>query len=76
MARNASNTEFAMDDDLPLRRADAASQLAREPLDSHSLGELDERVALLEAEIERVKAHKAKSAAHRLAAEAFFKPKS
>ncbi|PLK27186.1 DUF1192 domain-containing protein [Novosphingobium sp. TH158] len=64
------------EDDRPARRGDAASLLAKEALDSYSREELDERVALLEAEIARVKAHKGKAEAHRLAAEAFFKPKS
>lgn len=64
------------DDDRPIRRGDAASLLAKEVLDSYSREELDERVNLLEAEIERVRAHKGKAEAHRLAAEAFFKPKS
>jgi uncharacterized small protein (DUF1192 family) len=64
------------EDDRPIRRGDAASLLSREVLDSYSREELDERVALLEAEIDRVKAHKSKADAHRLAAEAFFKPKS
>lgn len=63
-----------MDDEPPLRRGDAASLLSRESLDSYSQEELAERVALLEAEITRVKAHGAKAAAHRLAAEAFFSP--
>jgi uncharacterized small protein (DUF1192 family) len=73
------------DDDRPLSaggarkyaatRADfgAASLLGGENLDPYSLDELDSRIALLEAEIERVKAHKAKAGAHRLAAEALFK---
>ncbi|MBC2664514.1 DUF1192 family protein [Novosphingobium flavum] len=65
-----------MDDEPPLRRGDAANQLSRESLDSYSQEELAERVILLEAEIARVKAHGQKAAAHRLAAEAFFKPPS
>lgn len=77
MDGNAAESARQMDDDdRPLRRGDAASQLSREGLDSYSREELDERVALLEAEIERVKAHRGKSDAHRLAAEAFFKPRS
>ena len=40
-------------------RGDAASRLAREPLDTYSQDELMERIALLEAEIERVRAHHA-----------------
>jgi len=63
------------DDDLPRPRGDAASQLAREPLDSYSQDELIERVALLEAEIERVKAQHAKAASHRSLADQLFKPK-
>jgi len=67
-----------MDDDdrTLIRRGDAASQLARESLDTHSFEELDERVALLEAEIARVKAHRDKTRAHRSAADALFGPKS
>ncbi len=66
-----------MDDgDLPAgwmgSRKDAAHQLGLESLDRYSLDELDQRVALLEAEIVRVRAHRQKSAAHRLAAEALF----
>ncbi|MEY4160107.1 MAG: hypothetical protein RLZZ136_728 [Pseudomonadota bacterium] len=64
------------DDDRPIRRSDAASVLAKEALDSYSRAELDLRVALLEDEIARVKAHRNKAEAHRLAAEAFFKPKA
>lgn len=64
------------DDDLPKRRGDAASQLSKESLDSYSQDELDERIALLEAEIGRVKAHRDKASAHRLAADALFKPKA
>lgn len=63
------------DDDRPRSRTDAASSLAKESLDSYSRDELDARVALLEAEIERVRSHRDKSDAHRLAAEAFFRPK-
>lgn len=65
-----------MDEDLPRPRGDAASLLARESLDSYSRDELDARVALLEAEIARVIAHRDKAQAHRLAADALFKPRS
>lgn len=64
-----------MDEDPPVRRDDAASLLAAESLDSYSQDELGARIALLEAEIERVKAQRSKAAAHRQAAEAFFKPR-
>lgn len=63
------------DDDLPRIREDAASQLAREELDSYSQHELAARIQLLEAEIERVKAHHAKAADHRRAADTLFKPR-
>jgi len=56
-------------------RNDAASLLHAEKLEPYSLDELGARIALLEAEIARVKAHRDKSAAHRLAAEAFFRPR-
>lgn len=61
-----------MDDDLPRPKGDAAGQLAKEDLSPYSVDELDERVALLEAEIARVKSHRDKSAAHKAAAAALF----
>ena len=61
------------DDDLPRPRGDAASQLAREPLDTYSQDELMERVALLEAEIERIRGHHARVAEKRKLADALFK---
>lgn len=64
------------DEDLSVRRGDTASLLAGESLDSYSQGELAARIAQLEAEIARVKAQRDKVDAHRLAAEAFFKPRS
>lgn len=68
-----------MDEDLPLgsgagRTFGAASQLAGESLDSYSQDELTARIQLLHAEIARVTAHRDKAAAHRAAAEAFFRP--
>jgi len=63
------------DDDLPRPRGDAASQLAREALDTYSQDELMERVTLLEAEIARVKAHHAAVAEKRKLADALFKPR-
>ena len=64
-----------MDDDLPRVRGDSASRLAGEPLDSYSQDELLERVALLEAEIERVKAQHARAANHKRLADSLFKPR-
>lgn len=61
------------DDDRPRARSDAASQLALESLDRLSQDELAERIALLEAEIARIKAHRDKVSAHRAAADALFK---
>ena len=60
-------------DDLPRPKGDAASKLAQEDLSPYSQDELAERIALLQAEIERVEAHSAKAEAHRSAADAFFK---
>ncbi|MBV7258540.1 DUF1192 domain-containing protein [Erythrobacter crassostreae] len=66
-----------MDDgDLPRPKGDAASKLAAEDLAPYSQDELDERIATLETEIARVKAHRDKAAAHRLAADALFGGKS
>ena len=64
-----------MEDDLPRVRGDAASRLAGEPLDTYSQGELMERIALLEAEIERVRAQHGKAASHRTLADSLFKPR-
>jgi len=65
-----------MDEDLPRPRGDAASQLAKESLDAYSQDELAERIELLEAEIARVEAHRDRASAHRLAADALFRPRS
>lgn len=64
-----------MEDDLPRPRGDAADQLAKEALDRYSQDELMERIALLEAEIERVKAQHAKVAEHKKFADTLFKPR-
>lgn len=64
------------EDDRPRLRSDAASQLATESLDRLSHDELGERIALLEAEIARVRAHRDKASAHRAAADALFRPRS
>ncbi|MCR9180579.1 MAG: DUF1192 domain-containing protein [Erythrobacteraceae bacterium] len=58
--------------DLPRPKGDAASRLAAEDLGPYSQAELDDRTALLEAEIARVAAHRGKAAAHRAAADALF----
>lgn len=64
-----------MEDDLPRVRGDAASRLAGEPLDTYSQDELMERIALLEAEIDRIRQQHAKAANHRSFADALFKPR-
>ena len=64
-----------MEDDLPRVRGDAASRLAGEPLDTYSQDELMERIDLLQAEIERVKAQHASAADKRKLADALFKPR-
>ncbi|WDA42331.1 DUF1192 domain-containing protein [Erythrobacter sp. BLCC-B19] len=58
--------------DRPRPSGDAASRLAGEDLGPYSQAELAERIALLEAEIARVTAHRDKAAAHRAAADALF----
>lgn len=58
--------------DRPRPSGDAASRLAAEDLAPYSQSELGERIALLEAEIARVTAHRDKAAAHRNAADALF----
>jgi uncharacterized small protein (DUF1192 family) len=60
------------DIDLPRPRGDAAGKLAGEDLSPYSKHELDERVAMLRAEIDRVEAHRDKAVAHRSAADALF----
>lgn len=58
--------------DRPRPKGDAASRLATEDLAPYSQAELAERIALLEAEMTRVAAHRDKAAAHRAAADALF----
>lgn len=60
------------EDDRPRPRGDAAEALSKESLDPYSVAELQARIALLEAEIERVRAHRDKSTVHRAAADALF----
>jgi len=62
-------------DDLPRPRGDAAAQLAKESLDTYSQHELTERIELLEAEIERIRARFARVEQDRVAADALFRPR-
>jgi uncharacterized small protein (DUF1192 family) len=68
------------DDERPRRRSTegdlgAASLLSSESLERYSLAELDARIALLEADIARIRRFRDKSAAHMQAAAALFRPK-
>jgi len=63
-----------MDDDFfSSKPDDPLVLLARQDLDPFSQDELDERIAALEAEIERVRAHRDAAARHRSQADALFK---
>lgn len=61
------------DDDLPRRRDDVLTALIKQPLDPLSVDELGERIETLEAEIERVKAHRNAATSQKAAAEALFR---
>ncbi|MEZ5710125.1 MAG: DUF1192 domain-containing protein [Blastomonas sp.] len=62
-----------MDEILPPKKADAARMLGKEDLDPYSPAEIDERVALLRAEIERCEARKQQALSHRASADALFR---
>lgn len=55
------------------RPGDLAAQLAREDLDPLSVAELEQRIILLTAEIERTRAKRDYSVNHKASAEALFK---
>ena len=55
------------------RRGQALSDLLREDLDLYAVEELEERVALLQAEIDRTRAQMNRKQAGRAAADALFK---
>jgi uncharacterized small protein (DUF1192 family) len=57
-------------------RGQSLIDLAREDLDLHAVGELQERIALLEAEILRTRAQMDRKQAGRAAAEALFSRKT
>ncbi|KGB57913.1 DUF1192 domain-containing protein [Sphingopyxis sp. SE2] len=61
------------DDDLPRRRDDVLTALTRQPLEPLSVNELDDRIAALEGEIARIKAHRAAATSQKAAAEALFR---
>ncbi|MGR4891407.1 DUF1192 domain-containing protein [Sphingopyxis sp. LARHCG72] len=61
------------DDDLPRRRDDVLAALIKQPLDPLSVDELDDRIAVLEGEIARIKAHRSAATSQKAAAEALFR---
>jgi uncharacterized small protein (DUF1192 family) len=61
------------DENLPRRRDDLVVQLAKQDLDPFSVDELQERIALLEAEIERAKSKITRAVNHRASADALFR---
>lgn len=62
-----------LDENLPRRKDDLVAQLGRQDLDPYSVEELQERIALLEAEIERSRARMQRAIAHRSSADALFR---
>lgn len=61
------------DDDLPRRRSDELTALTKQLLDPLSVDDLNDRIAVLEAEVARTKAHMAAAASFKSSAEALFK---
>lgn len=62
-----------LDELFPAKPDDPLALLAKQDLDPLSVNELHERIAALEAEIERVKAKICASVNHRASAEELFK---
>jgi len=61
------------DENLPRRTDDPVVLLSRQDLDPLSVAELDQRIAGLEREIERVRRHKESAVNHRASADALFR---
>ena len=61
------------DDFFTSRPQDPLTQAAKQDLGPLSVHELNERIAILKAEIARVEAHMAEASAHRSAADELFK---
>lgn len=57
----------------PPRTADAVALLGQQDLDPFSVAELDARIAALDAEVARVRAHKDRAVNHRAIADTLFK---
>ena len=67
------STLAAMDEEDDFKPGQPIVELGKEDLDPLSIEELDQRVARLRAEIDRVESHKARVTAHRSAADELFK---
>lgn len=61
------------DEELPRKKSDMLADLTREDLDKLSIGELDDRIAALEAEVVRSRAKREGAAKFRSAADSLFK---
>ncbi len=61
------------DDDLPTRKDDLVSLLARQDLDPLSVAELEARIAALEAEVARSRQKIETAVNHRASADALFR---
>jgi len=61
------------DENLPRRKDDLVAQLAKQDLDPLSVEELQERIALLEAEIARSRSKISFAINHRASADALFR---
>ena len=61
------------DENLPRRKDDLAAQLGKQDLDPFSVEECAERIALLEAEIERTRLRMQRAVNHRASADSLFK---
>lgn len=62
-----------LEENLPRRKDELVAQLGMQDLDPYSVAELQERIALLEAEIERTRARMQRAVNHRASADALFK---
>ncbi len=60
-------------DDSPFRTPDSLTALVQADLDPLSLAELEARIAVLEAEIDRTRRHIERVSLHRASADALFK---
>lgn len=61
------------DEDLPRKKSDLLAELAREDLDKLSVGELEARLAALDAESARTRAKRDGAARFRAAADGLFR---